>query len=669
MTAFFHGVVKYLVLPRELSAFEVSYLRRMNLTALSFLALHIPAFAIIAWLNDTNPLFTTFLTIATFIGPVLAYHGLSSPRAVSVTCGVAEMLMGGVLVHIGQGPVQIEMHFYFFAVLAMLVVFGNPLVIVAAAVTVTLHHLVLWMILPSSVFNFGASLWVIGVHAAFIWFEAVAACGIARNFFDNVIGLDEIVRARTAELGKRNHDMRCLLDNVAHGFGTLDRAGILSKERSRVLDVWLGLPDAEVGLFAAFARLSPAFAELSRLSWAEVIAGIMPLELTLEQMPRELVIEEVHYDVVYRPIGAAEQPDRFVVVITDVTADVRREHAECERREAMRIFERLLVDREGVQQFFEEAGRSVWRICHGVDEDLVVLERLLHTLKGNSAIFGLQSLVALAHELEAYVAAAGCAPPATETVGLAQRWDELSSVLERLVGVRRPTMEIEQLEYRALEQAVLDGEPRLALLRRVRALGLEPTRRHLDRFAEHVRHLAARLEKDVDAMVLDNGLRLDPKRWSAFWASFIHAVRNAVDHGMEGRAQRRDRGKPERGCVVLQTYLQGDRFVVEISDDGRGIDWQRLAAEAAGRGIEASTERDLLATLFADGVSTASRVTDISGRGVGLSAVRDATRALSGEIEVDTIAGMGTTIRMTFAISMMWSGVVEGEETLARAVG
>ena len=145
---------------------------RAHKVALSFLALHIPAFAIIAWINDTDPLFTTFLTIATFLGPFLAYHGLSSLRAVSVTCGVAEMLMGGVLVHIGQGPVQIEMHFYFFAVLAMLVVFGNPLVIVAAAVTVTLHHLVLWMLLPSSVFNYGAPLWVIGVHAAFIGFDA-----------------------------------------------------------------------------------------------------------------------------------------------------------------------------------------------------------------------------------------------------------------------------------------------------------------------------------------------------------------------------------------------------------------------------------------------------------------------------------------------------------------
>jgi two-component system chemotaxis sensor kinase CheA len=669
MNALLHRLVPYLVLPQQISTFEASYLRGMNRSALVFLAIHIPAFAVFAWLNDSDPWFATALTTATFLGPAVAYRRLANLRAVSITCGVAEMLMGGVLVHIGQGPVQIEMHFYFFVVIAMLVMFGNPTVIVTASVTVVLHHVVLWGFLPSSLFNYGAPLWVLTVHTAFIVLEATAACFIARSFFDNVIGLDEIVRARTAELAERNRDMRCLLDNVVQGFATLDRTGTLAKERSRMLDVWLGLPDGEVALLDAFERVSPAFAERWRVGWAEVIAGVMPLELTLEQMPRELDIADTHYRVDYRPIGLGEEPNRFMVVVTDVTADLRRERAECQRREAMRIFERLLVDRGAVQEFFEDTGRSVRLICHGADEELAVLNRVLHTLKGNSAIFGLQSLVALAHELESYVTEAGCTPPATETARLAERWDELSSDFERLVGVRRPFIELEELEYRALEQGVREGEPPTTLLRRIRALRLEPTRRHLDRLGEQVRHIGARLAKDVDATVADNGLRLDPKRWSPFWSAFIHAVRNAVDHGVESRAERRAHGKPERAHVVLQTYLRDDRFVVEISDDGRGIDWQRIAREAASMGLAASTKQELHMALFADGVTTAGRVTDISGRGVGLGAVRDATRALGGEIEIETTARVGTTIRMTFARDAMSSDMVECKELLARATG
>src|SRR5205823_7385778 len=111
--------------------------------------------------------------------------------------------------------------------IAMLAVFGNPSVIIAAAVTVALHHLVLWFALPQSVFNYDAPVWVVAVHAAFVVLESVAACFIARSFFDNVIGLERIVRARTAELDRRNRDMRLVLDNVGQGFATVDAAGVL----------------------------------------------------------------------------------------------------------------------------------------------------------------------------------------------------------------------------------------------------------------------------------------------------------------------------------------------------------------------------------------------------------------------------------------------------------
>jgi hypothetical protein len=94
-------------------------------------------------------------------GPALAYATLERPRVVSIIYGVSAMFFGGLLVHFGQGPVQIEMHFYFFALIAMLAVFGNPLVIVAAAVTVALHHLLLWFIVPESVFNYDAPVWVV----------------------------------------------------------------------------------------------------------------------------------------------------------------------------------------------------------------------------------------------------------------------------------------------------------------------------------------------------------------------------------------------------------------------------------------------------------------------------------------------------------------------------
>ena len=113
-------LARYLILPEELSAFEASYLRHMNRVGLIFFALHIPVMVVIGWLNGTGPWLALALSAAVVAGPAMAYVSLPNPRTVSLTYGVAAMFMGGVLVHVGQGPMQIEMHFYFFALLAML---------------------------------------------------------------------------------------------------------------------------------------------------------------------------------------------------------------------------------------------------------------------------------------------------------------------------------------------------------------------------------------------------------------------------------------------------------------------------------------------------------------------------------------------------------------------
>jgi len=134
-------LIDYLVLPNVVSAFEASYLARLNRIGFVFFALHLPLFVGLAYFNDTGPLAAAVLTAFVLAGPLLALKVLANPRSVSLVYGFTAMIMGGLLVHFGQGPVQIEMHFYFFALLAMLAVFGNPLAIVVAAVTVALHHL------------------------------------------------------------------------------------------------------------------------------------------------------------------------------------------------------------------------------------------------------------------------------------------------------------------------------------------------------------------------------------------------------------------------------------------------------------------------------------------------------------------------------------------------
>ena len=220
-------------LPAEVTPFERGYLLSLNRRALFIFAIHLPFLVAVASATQTGAGLAAALWALVAAGPLVASLTLSNPRRVSEVHGIASMLMGGLLVHFGQGPMQIEMHFYFFVALAVLIVFGNPRVVLLASLTVVVHHLVLYLLLPASVFNHEASLWTIAVHTLFIGVEAVGASFVARAFFDNVIGLEHIVEVRTRELDQRNADLRVVLDTVAQGLLTCALDGRVSAEVSR----------------------------------------------------------------------------------------------------------------------------------------------------------------------------------------------------------------------------------------------------------------------------------------------------------------------------------------------------------------------------------------------------------------------------------------------------
>src|SRR5262249_37181984 len=149
----------------------------------------------------------------------------------------------------------------------------------------------------------------------------------------------------------------------------------------------------------------------------------------------------------------------------------------------------------------------------------------------------------------------------------------------------------------------------------------EPVARRFELLAGQARHIAERLGKgDVVVQVDAEGLRLEGQRWAPFWASFVHLLRNAVDHGIETPDERRRAGKPPAGCLTLSARAAGGQVVIEVADDGRGIDWDRVRSKATERGIAASSTDELAAALLEGGLSTKAEATLYSGRGAGLSA-------------------------------------------------
>jgi HPt (histidine-containing phosphotransfer) domain-containing protein len=643
-------LLQSVVLPVHVSDFERSYLKRLNRIALWFFVAHLPAFMLIALINGQSVLQAVVLTSLVLAGPVLAQRAFESPRSVSLVYGFSSMLMGGVLVHLGQGPAQIEMHFYFFALLAMLAVFANPMAIIVAAITVALHHILLWMYLPQSVFNYAAPLWVVLVHAAFVVLESVATCFIARSFFDNVIGLEAIVQARTAELDARNRDMRLVMDTVDQGLLMADRNLVMSNEKSTVLGRWFGPAANGQNLVDYLRQHDQNLAQRLSVGWDQVLADFLPLELALDQLPRHFAIDDRHFELSYTPVLDQEQSfTQALVVVNDVTAARQRERVEAEQRDVIQLLGRVAKDRVGVSEFMSEARGLVTAIEDPNLEDRVVMRRLVHTLKGNCMIFGVQTVATLCHELESRMGESGAIATPAERSALRAAWTHVQNTLDMLLGRQGERIEIDETEYAALLAAVTRGEKSDALRERVRALKLEPSARRLQRSAEQAQAIAKRLNKpNLHVVIEDNGVRLDADQWSSFWSAFVHVLRNAVDHGIELPEERRSVGKAPEGSITLRTQVSNEWFSIMLSDDGRGIDWSAVAAKAQRHGLPHATQADLVEALFADGVSTRDEVNEFSGRGIGMGVIREACRSRGGQILVESQTGSRTTMEFRF---------------------
>jgi two-component system chemotaxis sensor kinase CheA len=173
-----------------------------------------------------------------------------------------------------------------------------------------------------------------------------------------------------------------------------------------------------------------------------------------------------------------------------------------------------------------------------------------------------------------------------------------------------------------------------------------------------VRDLAAACDREVQLEMVGRDTELDRGLLEAVKDPLTHLVRNAVDHGIEPRAERIAAGKPARGLLTLRAYHAGGQVVVEVADDGRGIDTEKVAAKAVQRGLRTPeqvmlmTPPELMQMLFLPGFSTAEAVTNVSGRGVGMDVVRTKIEAIGGTVDVDSTLGEGTVWRLRIPLTL-----------------
>jgi two-component system, chemotaxis family, sensor kinase CheA len=187
---------------------------------------------------------------------------------------------------------------------------------------------------------------------------------------------------------------------------------------------------------------------------------------------------------------------------------------------------------------------------------------------------------------------------------------------------------------------------------------MQPVKKLFQKFPRVARDLSRMLGKEVELITEGEDTEMDKSLIEKLEEPLIHLIRNAVDHGIEPPDERERLGKPRAGQIRLKAYYQGDRVFISVEDDGRGIDIEKVKAKAIEKGIatkdrlEKMTEKEILSLVFSPGFSTADRVSEVSGRGVGMDVVMDVVMRFRGTVDLFSEKGKGTRVVMSFPLTI-----------------
>jgi two-component system chemotaxis sensor kinase CheA len=192
----------------------------------------------------------------------------------------------------------------------------------------------------------------------------------------------------------------------------------------------------------------------------------------------------------------------------------------------------------------------------------------------------------------------------------------------------------------------------------VMKIRMVPVEQLFRRFPRIVRDVGLLCGKEVDLVLRGEQTDLDKSILDAIAEPLTHLVRNAIGHGIEAAEERLRAGKPARGTLHLAAYHQGNQVVIEVSDDGAGIDVEKIRRRALSQGLigeqqaERLSDAETLNLILQPGFSTAEQITELSGRGVGLDVVESVLARLKGTIQIETVVGRGTTFRMRLPLTL-----------------
>ena len=396
----------------------------------------------------------------------------------------------------------------------------------------------------------------------------------------------------------------------------------------------------------------------------ELIAGKKANpEVVFDLMDKELSYQERHFQVRYR--GPNYRGEIFLL-LPDITTEA--ELAESEKKEFWRqkVLNAVMTQRSAFAVFASSVQELFLRLSQLEDQgptpgnEWTDFLRQLHTIKADARFFDFQATAEQCHQWETFlsdqlVLQETPEPTSFELALKKAYYNELKTVTDHLGDAwlhQADAVQIPRKPYLSLIRYIRHRYPQDKKLGQFLDFHRQvPLRSLFQKLPDQAKALAQTLGKRVAPFEIQGGdFMVIPDRLEAFCQTFIHLVRNSLDHGIETVRERETLGKPLEGKLHLEIADTPRAIVFRFQDDGRGISYQRIVERARALGwlesVQPLDEQGLLGFLFREGFSTASQTTEISGRGLGLAAVKVEIDKLQGSVRVLTRPGRGTTFEM-----------------------
>lgn len=490
---------------------------------------------------------------------------------------------------------------------------------------------------------------------------------------EHIENLDGLVKEKTKALVLSQKEMEDILMSMEQGIFTFNKDLTLNDKHSKNAELYfnrnsfadlkvkdaLKLNDSEDGNFQKWIQLMERPSTLGKWARFEKLCPVLEVK-NLDANGEEQILK-----LSYRPIVSNNKLDKIMTLASDITEQRRAEkQLEVQRKERELQMQRVIAwvsnEYENIHQFNEELISLSHQLLqlktiNSLVESIPQTFRQVHTIRGNSGTFGLSLLSEIMMPMEQALQDLQNHPDHTEsfekwTVALKElegEIQELSKTRDLIFQKKQGQMSIDSETYHSLVQKIKEGEASdiKNIYKELYMLNSENFGFYCQRYQNLLNNLEGKLEKPFAPLAIRNpSVRIPRDMMRVFEEALVHLIRNAADHGIENTEERERKGKSV-GTIEMSCKVENNNYSIQIKDDGAGINTEKITQSAISKGViteeQAKTmnETDKCNLIFIAGMSSKDDVSEISGRGIGMDAVKNNLERYGGAIQLQNFPG------------------------------